>query len=200
MALNNTAKNLMEDALAAVAVYVSLHTADPGASGTSEVTGGSPAYARKSITWSSASGGVLSASNAPVFDVPASTTVGWGGLWSASTAGTFYGGFPLGPSGTPKLFHGNDSDDIISVPSHGYSDTNTVVVVDTIGSLPTGLSEGTIYYVRDSTTDTFKLSATNGGSAINLTADGVGFVQRITTEVFGGQGTYTLSDVDITLG
>src|SRR4051812_26618256 len=116
----------MEDALAAVAVFVSLHTADPGSSGTSEVSGGSPAYARKAITWTSAASGVLSASNAPVFDVPAATTVGWAGLWSASTAGTFYGGFPLGPAGTPKLFHGNDSDDIISSPSHGYSNTNTV--------------------------------------------------------------------------
>ena len=91
MPLNNTAKNLMLDQLATVAVYASLHTADPGSTGTSEVTGGSPAYARKSITWNSAATGNLDNNANPVFDVPASTTVTHVGFWSASTAGTFYG-------------------------------------------------------------------------------------------------------------
>ena len=91
MPLNDTSKNLMLDALAAVAVYASLHTADPGASGTNEVTGGSPAYARKAITWNAAASGALDDSNQPVFDVPASTTVAYVGLWSLVTAGTFYG-------------------------------------------------------------------------------------------------------------
>lgn len=90
MALNDTAKNLMLDALAAAAIYVSLHTADPGATGTSEATGGSPAYARKSITWGAAATGSVAASNQPVFDVPAGTYTHVG-FWSAVTAGTFYG-------------------------------------------------------------------------------------------------------------
>lgn len=34
-------------AVTALGAYVSLHTADPGTTGTSEATGGSPAYARK---------------------------------------------------------------------------------------------------------------------------------------------------------
>lgn len=95
MALNDNAKNVMLDALAGVAVFVSLHTADPGATGTNEVTGGSPAYARKSITWNAAAAGALDDSNAPVFDVPAGTTITHVGLWSASTAGTFYGSFDI---------------------------------------------------------------------------------------------------------
>ena len=85
------AKNLMLDALGAVAVYVSLHTADPGTYGSNEVSGGSPAYARKAITWNSATAGSMDSSNTPVFDVPASTTVAYVGFWSASTSGTFYG-------------------------------------------------------------------------------------------------------------
>lgn len=89
--LNNTAKNLMLDALGAVAVYASLHTADPGATGTSEVSGGSPAYARKAITWNAASGGDLDNNANPVFDVPGSTTITHLGFWSAATGGTFYG-------------------------------------------------------------------------------------------------------------
>jgi hypothetical protein len=71
--------------------FTSLHTANPDPSGGSEVTGGSPAYARKNITWSAASGGVLNSSNAPVFDVPAATTVTHVGFWSAVTSGTYFG-------------------------------------------------------------------------------------------------------------
>lgn len=91
MPLNDTAKNAMLDHLSTLAVYVSLHTADPGATGLNEVTGGSPAYARKSITWNAAATGNLDSSNQPVLDVPASTTVTHLGFWSAATAGTFYG-------------------------------------------------------------------------------------------------------------
>lgn len=84
-------KNAMLDALTATIGYVSAHTADPGSSGTSEVTGGSPAYARKAVTWSSATGGVASASGLPTFDIPTSTTVTYLGLWSAVTGGTYKG-------------------------------------------------------------------------------------------------------------
>lgn len=100
MALSNSAKNLMLDQLATVAIYASLHTASPGTTGVNEVTGGSPAYARKSITWNSASSGNLDNNANPVFDVPASTTVSHFGLWSAVTTGTFYGGDVLSASET----------------------------------------------------------------------------------------------------
>ena len=72
-------------------VYASLHTADPGDTGTAEVTGGSPAYARKEVTWNAAAAGSLDSSNAPVFDVPAGTTVSFVGFWSAVTGGTWLG-------------------------------------------------------------------------------------------------------------
>ena len=84
-------KNAMLDNLGTLAVFASLHTADPGENGINEVTGGSPAYARKSLTWNAAAAGSMDDSNAPVFDVPASTTVAFVGFWSAVTAGTFYG-------------------------------------------------------------------------------------------------------------
>lgn len=71
----------------AAAPYGSLHTADPGTTGTNEVTGGSPAYARKSLTWTAGSTGTATAS--ATFDVPASTTPSYTGIFSASTAGTF---------------------------------------------------------------------------------------------------------------
>lgn len=91
MALVANGKNLMLDALAGRAAYVSLHSADPGTRGTSELSGGSPAYSREAITWGSASSGSLTSSDRPVFDVPASSSVVYVGLWSADTGGTFYG-------------------------------------------------------------------------------------------------------------
>lgn len=91
MALNDNAKNLMLDALAAAAGYVSIHTADPGATGINEISGGSPAYARKAVTWNPAATGSVAASNQPVLDIPAAGTVAYGGLWSAESGGVFYG-------------------------------------------------------------------------------------------------------------
>lgn len=98
MALTNAAKGTMLDALAGSTVYASLHTGDPGTSGTSEVTGGS--YGRQAITWAAASGGSKSSSSIPAISVPASTTVGWFGLYSAATSGTFLGGGSLSASET----------------------------------------------------------------------------------------------------
>lgn len=89
MPLTNNAKNAMLDHLAGLAVFVSLHTADPGTSGANEVSGG--AYTREAITWNSAASGNLDNNANPVFDIPAGTTVTHVGLWSASTGGTFYG-------------------------------------------------------------------------------------------------------------
>lgn len=91
MPYSEAAKNLMLDELADVAVWVSLHDDDPGDSGANEISGGSPAYARKAITWNAASGGEITGDSLPTLDVPASTEVTHIGFWSAETNGTFYG-------------------------------------------------------------------------------------------------------------
>lgn len=71
----------------------SLHTGDPGASGTSnEVTGGSPAYARKNITMNAASGGSRALGADVDFDVPAST-ITHVGYWASGP--TFLGSDPV---------------------------------------------------------------------------------------------------------
>jgi hypothetical protein len=50
----------------------------------------------------------------------------------------------------------------------------TIIQVTTTGTLPTGLSLSTNYYVRDKTDDTFKLATTSSGGAIAYTDDGGG--------------------------
>ena len=89
MPLNDAARDAMLDHYDTLVTHVSAHTADPGTTGASEVSGGS--YARQSITFAAASGGNLNSSNTPVIPIPAATTITHLGLWSASTAGTFYG-------------------------------------------------------------------------------------------------------------
>lgn len=76
--------------------YLSLHTASPSTNGANEVSGGS--YARVAVAWGSPSGGSVSNSGALTVNVPASTTVTHVGIWSASTAGTYYIGAALGSS------------------------------------------------------------------------------------------------------
>jgi hypothetical protein len=59
------------------------------------------------------------------------------------------------------------------------------------GSLPAGLNGTTLYFVVGSTTDTFQLSLTSGGSAIDITASSELYFQRVVPEVFASQGTFT---------
>lgn len=81
-------RNAMATAYGAAAPNGALFTADPGTSGsaTGEVTGGSPAYARKAMNWGAASASAIT--GVPVFDVPSGTTVTWFGVTVSATAGT----------------------------------------------------------------------------------------------------------------
>lgn len=100
MGLSTSGRNAAASGVTALSGYASLHTGDPGGTGASEVTGGSPAYARKAVTWAAAGGGSVTTSASATFDVPGSTTIAYMGLWSASTGGTFYGGAALSSSET----------------------------------------------------------------------------------------------------
>lgn len=65
---------------------MSLHTADPGNTGANEVSGGSPAYARKTIAWNAASGANKTRTATTItFDVPSGATISHFGIWSGST-------------------------------------------------------------------------------------------------------------------
>lgn len=92
MGLSTAGRQAMHTGLAAVAGFASLHTTDPGSLGlVGEISGGSPAYARKAITWT-VSGDFLDSTNTPTFDVPGGgTTPSHFGLWSLATGGVFYG-------------------------------------------------------------------------------------------------------------
>lgn len=75
-------------------VYLALFTSNPGESGSgSEVTGGS--YARQTITFGAASGGVSASSNSQTFTSLPTATITHLGIYDASSGGNllYYGSF-----------------------------------------------------------------------------------------------------------
>ena len=90
MAMTAAQKTALAADYAGDALYGAVYTTAPGAAAGTEPTGGTPAYARKALTWAPGAAGVTVAS-AP-FDGPAGTTVVGTGLHSAVTAGTYIHG------------------------------------------------------------------------------------------------------------
>lgn len=207
MPFNVTAHNVMLDALdesVTQITHVGVFTlTDPGqgtnAAGT-EASGGSPAYARQSVTWGASASGQKSNTNAITIDVPAGT-YGFFGYFNASTGNTnnYRGNAPFAGTTAVKGFATVDAtltNDQFLAPGHGMSNDDRVILYNTFGNtIPTGITEGTVYFVVSSATNTFKVSTTSGGAAVDITALGGGqvFFQRVVPEVFGSQGQITVA-------
>src|SRR4051794_21296325 len=88
----------LADAYAAAAAFGTVYTTVPGATAGTEPSGGSPAFARKPLTWSAIGSNPTTAS--PTFDIPAGTSAAGAGVHSALTAGTYYDGTTV----TPQTF------------------------------------------------------------------------------------------------
>lgn len=204
MPFNPAALNVMLDALdesASQITHIGCHTlVDPG-TGTNaaagEATGGTPAYARQAVTWGAAAAGLKANTGALTFDVPAGT-YGFFTYYNDLTlnTGNYRGYAPFG--GAVKGFGAVDAagitSDAITSGAHGLVDTDRVMVFNVFGeSLPTGLTEGTIYFVVSATTDTFEVSLTSGGASVNITAVGELFFQKVVPETFGAQGQITVA-------
>ncbi len=68
----------------------------------------------------------------------------------------------------------DNTNDTLTLNSHGLNDGDVVHFANSGGGLPGGIAAKTIYYVRDKTTNTFKITATRGGSALDITSNGTG--------------------------
>lgn len=173
-------------------VYLSLHTADPGLTGASEVAGGS--YARQAITFGVAASKSITSSNTVDFTGMPAATVTHLGIWDASTAGNFYAG---GPGGTILMYAtAAATGDLITSYGHGLAAGDKVVIANDGGAgLPAGMTAGTIYYVIASglTTDAFKVSTTSGGSTIDITADGEMIVRKLVSKTLDAGDTYEVA-------
>lgn len=207
MPLSTTTRNGMLNGLRNVAyqvaaTYLSLHTAHPGTTGTSEVTGGS--YARQLTALDAAASGATQNTDAKQIsgmpDTTAAPVVAIG-LWDAVTAGTFLGWEWL--TTARDTFTAAAATDAFTAPAHGLANTNRVAFRAAAGgTLPAGIDETTLYYVVGATTDTFQVSTTSGGAAVNLTADGAGIVMLVTPQGATAGHTFTIAAgaLDIELG
>jgi hypothetical protein len=209
MPFNNAAKHVMLDALdesqAAGADFIGIFTlSDPG-TGTdftgTEATGGTPAYARQAVTWAAAASGQKINTGTLTFDLPAGT-YGFFGLFNAVSGNTnnYLGYLPFSgnPASAVKGFATVDAADVtantITCSAHGLANTDRVIVYNVFAeTLPAGLTEGTIYFVVGATTDTFQVSLTSGGTAVDITGIGEMYWQEVIPEVFAGQGQLTVA-------
>jgi len=156
-----------------------------------EVSGGS--YARVAVTnngtnFPGASGRAKANANAIPF---ATATADWGfieaiGIYDASSGGNLLAKVPL--AGPFKNATAAAATDVVTSASHGFADGQRVRVEAMAGlSLPGGLAANTTYWIRDVTTHTFKLAASSGGGAIDLSTDAAMFVHPYKgRDVFAG--------------
>lgn len=203
MPFNATALNVMLDALdesATQITHVGLHTlTDPGTGTTAnagEATGGSPAYARVAVTLGAAASAAKANTGSLAFNAPAGT-YGFATFWNASTGNTTqYRGYGH-LNNTKRGFGTVDSADVtantITSNGHTLANTNRVMLYNVMAeTIPAGLTEGVIYFVVGSATDTFQVSLTSGGAAVDITGQGEVAYFDLVAETFGVDGTLTI--------
>jgi hypothetical protein len=80
----NVYRNVADSAIAAV--YLKLHTGDPGAAGTANA---SAVTTRNAVTFNAASDGSMTLNSIGTYSMTTSETITHWSLWDASTAGTY---------------------------------------------------------------------------------------------------------------
>jgi hypothetical protein len=173
-------RNAAVDGLAAVITHVSA-LSDLGTTESSS--------ARTAVSWNASSGGVKDNTAQLSIAMPAGSTAVAIGLHSASTAGTQHGWLQIGSTLRGAGTVVSTAGDAISSNGHGLANTNRVFFTTVAGeSLPSGLSNSVLYFVVGAATDSFQVSLTSGGAAVDITALGDVAWYRTIPETFGSAG------------
>lgn len=160
------------------------------------------ATTRQAVTWTAAASGVRDNNAQLTIPMGAGTTAQVVSAHSALTAGNLecWGqiGSTLRGVGTVISIAG----DAISSNGHGLANTNRVFVTTVAGeALPAGLSASTLYFVVGAATDSFQLSLTSGGAAVDITGLGDLAWFRTIPETFGSAGNLIIAtgafDIDL---
>lgn len=174
-------------------VYLSTHTAF-------SATGASLTGSKTSANFSAAASRQKALSTAVNIAVSGGPTISWIGLWD-STQAVFRGMVPNGGTGD-KSFQVDVTNNKIVCENHGWSANQKITFHG--GTPPTGLTEGVTYFVKTVTAgdpDTFDVSATAGGAAIDITGQPAAgcMVSDIVEEVYSGSGTHSVTALTINL-
>jgi hypothetical protein len=101
----------------------------------------------------------------------------------------FVGGARVAAYGAARLDKAvtiDDSTDVFTSNSHGLVLNDQITIGVSDGTLPSPLQNGTTYFVIEPTANTFKVSLTEGGAAVNITEPATGtynFVRQGSTQV-----------------
>lgn len=74
----------------------------------------------------------------------------------------------------PKVCTVDPATDTFTSTAHGKSNNDRVMIKNENGNMPGGVTATTVYYVIGATANTFQISATEGGAAVNVTSAGDG--------------------------
>ncbi len=167
-------------------IFIAAHTADPGAAGTQATSEAAyTGYARATVARTT--GGFTTA--AGVLSLVADASFG------ACTAGTStltHWSTGVAVSGATKIldrgvfgsrqgpFTAVVAGNAITIPAHTMIVNDRVCFYQVAGStLPTGIADGTVYFVITVSGDVITASTTQGGGAVTLSAAGDGLAFRV---------------------
>lgn len=173
-------------------LFLSAHTAF-------SATGANLTGVKTSANFSAAASRAKSLSAAVDIAIGAGVTVNWIGIWD-STQAVFKGMFSN--SGFDRSFQLGITPNTILVEGHGLANGDKIVFHN--DTVPGGLTEGTVYFVTNSTAadpDTFTVAATSGGATIDLTSQhGANcVVSKVIEETFASAGTFRVNTMTITI-
>lgn len=184
----------LQNSAAAGNFYVSLHTADPGETGTASTNEANyTGYSRVAVV-RSASGWTVSGTNPT--QVSNAALITFGACTAGSNTITHWAlSGPTGSGAEAIVYKGTlgsaiagpftaSAADLFTCPGHGLTTNDRVAFYPAFGSsLPTGVTEGTLYWVIATglTADAFSVSTTQGGAALDVTAVGDGVAVKAST-------------------
>lgn len=166
-------------------IFIAAHTAEPGAAGTQSTSEAAyTGYARSSVARTT---GGFTCSNGVITLVADASF----GACTAGTATLTHWSTGVASSGATKILHRGvfgsrqgpftaTAADVITIPG------TTLIVDDRVAfyapagtSLPTGITEGTVYWVKTVSTNDITISTTQGGATLDITAAGDGLAFRV---------------------
>jgi hypothetical protein len=187
-AIANLADNAAASPLANI--HVALHSADPGEAGdqsTNEIS--YTGYARVAVARTT--GGWTVTNN----QVSPAANIDFGECTAGSATAMFFS-TGVAASGATKILHKGPLGSVLGPFTATTADVITlpglsgVAVDDRIAffavpgsSLPTGITEGTVYWVKTVSSNDITISATQGGATLDITAAGDGLAFKVTPNV-----------------